>query len=814
MAFDKHRMLLVLRTTILSLVLGTITPGLTSADDADSLYVLALSIPTKNNVKQAVKALEKKAKSHPRPGPIYNHIGRLHLNTNKGNEAVKVFRKAILADSKLVDGHLGLGLAYMDLKNDWKGGFRHIEMAHALDSSRVDVEYHLARLYRVSERGDPRKAAGRVVALDPEYAPGYLLLAEIYDEMNLEEPAIYYFDQYLKRKPDDQERVYQFARRLAESGRHEIAEGLLKQLNDPRSLMVLAQMMAARGQYEDAFQTFEAYLSTLSEEDQALYRDITLVGTPREMAAYQQTRPDHRQEYLRQFWLKKDPLKASGGLMRLCEHYRRVLYARDNYGKKQYPWDRRGEVYIRYGEPDYKSTSRAHNANVPQGVQIIQMELARRLYGPDGVNHTYFGPVFPVRTDRFLNVIGEESPDLDDLPRLNHESTFGRAGMAAEDTLGFYGYKPVTLGLAGMTVKWEVWFYTQIGPGIEVVFTDEFTTGRYDYAPPPSLTTDDRRRMDLIGADEELRVSRIFGEYSPATFMPRIVGATPEVYDISHYEALDFHFDSVNFRGADGQTEVRVFTGVPTRNLFVAEAGDDTARVQHRVALINERSGQVHRVQGDVHVMLGGSAALVEAFPMVVPPGDYKLAVQVWRPGTSLLGVYHVESRVPSFSADTLMVSSVQVARSVSLADSTDTSVSGTFLRSGFNVVPSPGRVFYQGVPFYVYFEIYNLAKDAFGQTQYEVAYTVKDATRGAMLIRALSGFGRMLSGGGDQESITIQYQQTGTRDWTGDYLELDMGKATAGQYKVLVTVKDLNNNRQVSKTTRFHVVALAGAGS
>ena len=811
MACDTHRMLRGLRTVVWSLILGTMALGLAWGDETDSLYVRALASPTKNNVKKAVKALEKKAKNHPTPAQFYTQIGGLYLNTSNGNDAIKAFRKAVEADTGQVDGHLGLGLAYLDLKNDWKGAFRHIEKAHSLDSSRVEVQYHLARLYWTSERGNARQATARVIELDPEYTPGYLLMAQIYEEMNLEEPALYYYDQYLQRNPKDQEMAYKFARWLAESGRHWAAEGLLKQLNDPRSNMLLGQMMAARGHFEDAFLAFEEYISSLSPEEQELYRDIVLVGTSREVTVYKQTPPEGRQEFLRRFWLKKDPLKASGGLMRWCEHYRRVLYARENYGKKQYPWDRRGEVYIRYGEPDHRSTSRAPNTKVPQAVQILQTELARRLYGSDGVNHTFLGPVFPVRTDRFLNVIAEDSPDLDDLPRMNHESMLGRAGMAAEDTLGFYGYKPVTMGLAGMTVKWEVWFYTQIGEGIEVVFTDEFTSGRYDYAPPPMLTTDDRRRLDLISSSEELRVARLFGDYAPATFMPRITGGTPEVYDISHYEALDFHFDSVNFRGAEGQTEVRVFTGVPTRSLFVPEAGDDTARVQRRIALINERSGEVHRVQGDVDVMLGSSAVLMEAFPLTVPSGDYTLAVQVWRPGTSLMGVYQVETPVPSYAGDTLMVSSIQVARTVAPADSTD---SDTFLRSGFKVIPSPGRVFYQAVPFFLYFEIYNLERDAFGQTRYEVAHTVRDASQSPMLIRALSGFGRVFSGGGGQESVTIQYQQTGTRDWAGDYVELDLGKATPGLYEVLVTVKDLNSNREVSKTTRFHVVALSGTGS
>ena len=173
----------------------------------------------------------------------------------------------------------------------------------------------------------------------------------------------------------------------------------------------------------------------------------------------------------------------------------------------------------------------------------------------------------------------------------------------------------------------------------------------------------------------------------------------PEVYNISYYEPLDFHFDTVDFKGTDNNTEVRVFMGVPTRNLYVQGAGD-TARVQRRVALINERSGKVYRVQGDVEVMAprGSKSVLVEEFPMDVPPGDYMLAVQAWRPEADLMGVYQVAVPVVSYNRDTLMVSGIQVARAVAQIDWN----SGQFVRSGFLSIPRRVDIL-QGTSFFIY---------------------------------------------------------------------------------------------------------------
>lgn len=37
---------------------------------------------------------------------------------------------------------------------------------------------------------------------------------------------------------------------------------------------------------------------------------------------------------------------------RMVEHYRRIMYARIHFSERQLPYDRRGEIYVRSGEPD------------------------------------------------------------------------------------------------------------------------------------------------------------------------------------------------------------------------------------------------------------------------------------------------------------------------------------------------------------------------------------------------------------------------------------------------------------------------------
>ena len=264
-----------------------------------------------------------------------------------------------------------------------------------------------------------------------------------------------------------------------------------------------AQALLHKKDYESALAMFRRYIDTLDPETQNLYENISLVGLPRETRAYQATTEERRGAFLRNFWLRKDPFKTSGGAMRRAEHYRRVWHALTFYGKKKKPWDRRGDVYIRYGEPDYRSTSRLPNPKVPLRVQRIQEMMAQQLYGDTGLQVSFAGPVFPIRTLR-----GSGKRD-------------GSLGAGSDD-LGMLGWQPVTTTNDWSAVPWEVWVYDDVGNGIEIAFTDEFNSGNYNFAPIPYVRPGEEPPEGLLRFIQ--RVTR----FAPATQMASVTATQPE----------------------------------------------------------------------------------------------------------------------------------------------------------------------------------------------------------------------------------------------------------------------------------------------
>src|SRR5690606_31039977 len=66
--------------------------------------------------------------------------------------------------------------------------------------------------------------------------------------------------------------------------------------------------------------------------------------------------PQEQVRLFREFWDKRDPTPGTRRNERMEEYYYRVAYANRNYGRfsTDNGWNTdRGEVYIRFGEPDF-----------------------------------------------------------------------------------------------------------------------------------------------------------------------------------------------------------------------------------------------------------------------------------------------------------------------------------------------------------------------------------------------------------------------------------------------------------------------------
>ncbi|MBI2950517.1 hypothetical protein HYY27_00410, partial [bacterium] len=501
----------------------------------------------------------------------------------------------------------------------------------------------------------------------------------------------------------------------------------------------------------------------------------------------------------------------------LIEHYRRVWYARTYFGRLVKPWDRRGEVYIRYGEPDYRARSSRRDFYQNPAVQRVKERLAHNLYGAASAEEIYTGPVFPVRSAKVAIALDSPAPPIPQSGALFTGDTPGGeppteaptntdpqdivAEADATQPLNSLGYAPVTLQHDQSNVPCESWVYTGIAGGIEITFTDEVGNGIYDYAPMPALDLKDLQDDKALGRNARLL------QFAPKTLVDRAVAMTPDEYQVDREGInLGFYYGTADFKGQGGDTRVEVDYGLPTKELMSFAGGDTMAVVVERaVALASRDHSRVYRSQSEAVLQGRGGLKKVkgEFIPdlvrMEVPPGEYRLAIQIKDKTSGKTGLYKQDLKVKPYTEDRLLISDIAMAFAI-----LDSAGAPQFRKGGVWVLPMPSRTYGEGQSAAAYYEVYNLKKDARGHTRYKVEYSIRtDPEPGyGLLGKTASGFQKLF--GGNKPQVSVAYERTGTEANDAGYFTLDLKRVKPGFNRLKVAVTDLVNQETVERETVF----------
>lgn len=290
----------------------------------------------------------------------------------------------------------------------------------------------------------------------------------------------------------------------------------------------------------------------MDADEQKVYRDLSHVAPPDELANWEAATEPERDALWLAFWNERDANPATIANERLVEHYRRVMYARIHFSEKVYPFDRRGEIHVRYGEPDdrcrflVRANENQYLSFLTSGNPVVDAIREQNLQ---------FG--YQLQVNR-----GEVSRILDDDKR-------SRRGFGINSTLDF-DVNPSNKSreqqleelaikqrrLMGSSYMAESWVY--VPHKLELFFVDQMGGGRFDY-PLETLSVDESSdrtiQPNAIGAQDTNHP-----RYQAAALIAR----SPEVYahDFSG-DPMEYAFDAVSFRGEGGTTEVDLAYSVP-----------------------------------------------------------------------------------------------------------------------------------------------------------------------------------------------------------------------------------------------------------
>ena len=791
----------------------------------DALLAEGISLFDLRKFEEAKGVFEEAVRLKGSSGEARYWLGVSHYELGEDREAAKQLRIAVRHDRKNPDAHLALGRTYMRMKNRMVDARKSLKQALRYDPEHSEVHYYLGIAYMEQSKRDAaaplyvmqaRRSFGRAAAANPLHPDAYYRLGLSYENPSRDfKKALALFYRQLMIKPDHRDALYHLERCSYLLKEFQGGIDLLTQVVEvhgnavPAYVHTLvnklkATLLQSQSRFAEADRAYEEYLVHAEPEERAHYMDLAYVASEEEYRQYQALGTEEgRMEFRRRFWASRDPKPATAVNERLVEHYRRVMHAREHYSKGQQPWDRRGGIYIRYGEPDdlqhfimqtgenalknYQPTGDARIDAIRERNFILRYRLKI-----DNAGVAWSSPA--TRSTRDPDA-GDYLPELDGRQEddFNFVSTTESTG-GGSNPFPMMFEKTQSLGFLA-----ESWVYLE--HDLELFFVDQVGVGKFDYP----LQVHETNITEAVVQDK----------YHPRRIAAELIEDTPESYDFDYGGSpLRFLYDIVSYKGDGDRAEVEIAYMVPAEQLETVTDGQgmrtwfDSHMVfqddeYNRVAQTSRRIGPIDRpLESDT-----GKDAGIElhtgVMEMESPPGNYRAAIEVRDEATRRIGIFEQSYAVPDYAGDGLMLSDIKLAVSIAPVDSTH----GAFIRNGLEIVPNPARLYQRTDPVHFYYEIYNLALAESGRTSYRVELEVRNKDRPQNLFwRILKGIDRLVRRSDNEQSVLMVFENEGTRPDEYSYTSIDTGATPTGAYEMTVRVTDLNSGLTATRTRVFVV--------
>lgn len=489
-----------------------------------------------------------------------------------------------------------------------------------------------------------------------------------------------------------------------------------------------------------------------------------------------------RRQWIIRFWLASDPTPTTPENEMRTEHYLRTDIARAEYAIAEFPgWDKRGEVLIRYGFPDYRGE--IESEVTPGGVQ------------PPGELWFYRRHQMIVRFSD-ISLSGNYRYDITPL---------GDAQDISTDLAEFLVYDTRESIQEQIPPQYlDMYRDAEVNDtGVEWTLLKEATQG---LEPKRYLRPRAAGEPEDIGAvtsedwlrslpDNPAEVFHIEKAAELAANFEGVLEDTPSSYPFNFSKrAFPFYFDVEQFRGGSGVNRVEVNLELlvePTRNVKIVRR---TYRVE--AVLMDENYQVMDRKYHEIGVPVSSESPqrlMPAQIVFTMPPSYYRVAVSVKDLDSLRTSAYRTNVSLRNFDQG-LAVSDVLFAQKIG-------AVTGAtpFARGPIEVVPHPIRRYGVGSPVSLYFETYNLGLDEDGRSSYEVQYRVVPHTGDKT--RFIDRFN------GPETVVSSSFKGSGYSANEPLHLAIKTENLKPGLYDFLVTIKDEYWQSIVHRVGTFRVV-------
>ena len=491
-----------------------------------------------------------------------------------------------------------------------------------------------------------------------------------------------------------------------------------------------------------------------------LNEDVAYIITDEERAAFKRLATDEeREQFIEQFWLRRDPSPDTVENEFKEEHYRRIAYANEHYASGIPGWKTdRGRIYITYGPPD-------ENDSHPSGGSYERPP-------EEGGGET---STFPFEQWRYRYIEGVGTNIIIEFvdPTMTGEYHM-TMDPSEKDALLYVPGAGLTMmesmGLADKTDRFNRTDGTHLGTpfGGETESMNEFTRLEQfaNLQKPPKIKFTDLESAVTTHLSYNILPMKVRVDFFPVTDASVLTNVT-----------LQFDRKDLQFQFKDGvqKAVVDIYAKFSSMTRRVANVFEDTVTATTPPEYLQE--------------FTKGRSIYQKTIPL--PPGTYRLNVNAKDVVGGNLSVYEVAVTVPRLDADKLSASTLILADLIEKVPSKSIGT-GQFVIGDSKVRPRMDDVFKHDEKMGIYMKLYNFGAEEgshlpSGQVEYEV---VKNGTN-EKIFNFTEDVGQIP--GASTSQVTIEKL-------------LPLNTLVPGQYTLRLKVTDKNRNQTLTPSVQFTV--------
>ena len=672
-----------------------------------------------------------------------------YLTFGNPTMAITSFRNA-LEIFETSDIYAGLGLAYLrkakrvsendeNNKNRFQmlraaqninSALKFLKRAVELNPDDLDYKYNLAKAYLV--RGDFGSLQSAL---------------ELFKELKDKGSTYTDIDKEMERISKSMEQPG----KLTDSYRDYMEVGA----DNSEELYNITKLLMSQNNIEEASYYYLLALENAADEKELdeLFRDVKLLFTVQDNVQFQQM--PHKGRYVKGFWRLRDPTPMTPENEHLIEHLRRVAHAEAVF-KSRSPdrlYDERGDIYIKYSEPEMRYQSAGDDATYPNESWVYPWQVSER-----------GGQLFYDFANR--------STGFEIIPDLRY--TLIRGGLEYIEWVQLYRDRD--------------WIYPEVYQRL------------WEKYNPDKIG-------EIFTLDTELDRIATMKEFNEKDAPPTVF-----LYDYGGEKMFNIGYDYACFRGQGGKTEIELYYLFALGDLFFTpdrESKTMNTVIERDIAVRNIDLEYLYIDKTDMNVQmdltndLTGRVSLGQTNFEISPAEIDPVMNLVFKSENSnSVGLYYNDLQPRNFSGSDLMISDIQFSYDIQPSP-----VKDQFTKNGLKIIPHISEIAYKRALLFVYFEIYNLKQNKDGDVRYTVEYII--SRKGVESIEEITKTDTLKvklpeSLGKEENYIAISEDRTKREKDTFDYLSFNLSKLSTGRYFFTVRVLDKENGASAVSKRNF----------